>query len=217
MSPSTSREASGRRYALSPRRATIVRAHGRSSVGVVGRQLNTLRRLGVSETPVGANGPRMITSRRCGSVVIALPPEPPPANDQSCGRIRSSYGPSNRRTNAADTTCWPALIGIGSVYIEIAPRPSAAPDGQRLVADERDALAVDRDVDVLEPGIVAAGERHLERVLGVGREHVLGHQPAARAERRAGARDPTGAATRSWCSCRCDRRPRRCDRRPPCG
>jgi hypothetical protein len=74
-------------------------------------------------------GPRIVNWRRWGSVVMPVPPEPPPANDQSCGRMRSSYGPSDLRTNAAETTCCPALTLIGSVGIGMPPRPSAPPDG----------------------------------------------------------------------------------------
>ena len=61
----------------------------------------------------------------CGSVVMPAPPEPPPAYDQSCGRIRSSYGPSIFLMNAAATLCWPALTRIGSVRSGVWPRPSA--------------------------------------------------------------------------------------------
>ena len=57
------------------------------------------------------------------------PPEPPPANDQSCGRIKSSYGPSVLRTNAAATLCCPARTTIGSVRTPRPPRPSAPPAG----------------------------------------------------------------------------------------
>src|SRR6185503_15391945 len=100
--PSTSAALVGRRYAAVDRRETIVRAHGRSSAAVVGRHVKTFLRLAVSEIPLALNGPLMMTSRRWGSVVMPAPPDPPPANDQSCGRMRSSYGPSVRRTNAAD-------------------------------------------------------------------------------------------------------------------
>jgi hypothetical protein len=37
------------------------------------------------------------------------------AIDHSSGVIRSCTGPSNRRTNAADTRCGPAVIATGSV------------------------------------------------------------------------------------------------------
>ena len=49
---------------------TILRAQGISSVGDSGRQTNTLRRLGVSETPVTVSGPVMLRSRRCGRMVM---------------------------------------------------------------------------------------------------------------------------------------------------
>ena len=53
------------------------------------------------------------------------PPDPPPAIDQSWGRIRSSYGPSNPRMKAAETLRWPARTKIRPVLIGAAPRPSA--------------------------------------------------------------------------------------------
>ena len=71
-------------------RDMIWRAQRRSSDGTVGRQLKIFCRLAVSEMPVTRYGPLMTKSFTCGSVVIPGPPEPPPANDQSCGRIRSS-------------------------------------------------------------------------------------------------------------------------------
>ena len=107
----------------------ICRAHGRSSDGTVGRQLKIFWRAGVSAIPVGRYGPLMTKSFTCGSVVMPGPPEPPPANDQSCGRIRSSYGPSCRRTKVAATLCCPAFTSTGSVRIGTAPRPSAPPAG----------------------------------------------------------------------------------------
>ena len=113
------------------------------------------------------------------------PPEPPPAFDHSCGLIRSSYGPSVRLMNAAATLCWPALTRIGSVKSGVAPLPSAAICGPFSYCEQRHALAVDRDVDVLEARVVAVGERHLERVLAVGGEHVIDDHAAARAVRRA--------------------------------
>src|ERR1041384_2146690 len=99
---------SGRRYASAPIFAMICLAHGRSSLDVVGRQLKIFWRLGVSDRPGVFDGPLMTTSRRGASVVMPGPPEPPPAYDQSCGRIRSSYGPSIFLTNAAATDRWPA-------------------------------------------------------------------------------------------------------------
>jgi hypothetical protein len=49
------------------------RAQGASSAAVVGRQMNTLRRLTVSDTPVTLNGPLMLKSRTCGAVVMPTP------------------------------------------------------------------------------------------------------------------------------------------------
>ena len=57
-------------------------------------------------------------------------------------------------------------------------RPAAAP----RVVEERDALAIDRDVEVLHAGVGAGGEDEREGVLAVGREGVLHDHPAARAE-----------------------------------
>ena len=59
--------------------------------------------------------------------------------------------PRAARTNAAATRCWPAATRIGSVADE--SRAAAVRDrrrGPRLVVEQRDPLAVDRDVDVLE-------------------------------------------------------------------
>src|SRR4026209_960477 len=69
----------------------------------------------------------MMRSRMCGSVVMPEPPEPPPANDQSCGRIRSSYGPSNRRTHVAASVCYPALIDTGLGRSRAPPPPAPGP------------------------------------------------------------------------------------------
>ena len=60
-----------------------------------------------------------------------------------------------------------------------------AGDVDQLVLHQRDALAVDRNVDVLEAGVLARVERHLELVFTVGGEHVVDDHAAARAERRA--------------------------------
>ena len=54
-----------------------------------------------------------------------------------------------------------------------------------LVVEERDALAVDRDVDVLEVRSDAAFDDHAELIHPVGGEDVLGDDAAARTERRA--------------------------------
>ena len=63
--------------------------------------------------------------------------------------------------------------------------PVGAGPAVRVVGQERDPLAVDRDVDVLEPRVGAGGEGHPEGVFGVRRERVVHHQPAARAVGRA--------------------------------
>ena len=51
-------------------------AHAISSFGDSGRQTNTLRRLGVSDTPVTREGPTMANSRRWGTVVTPDTPLP---------------------------------------------------------------------------------------------------------------------------------------------
>ena len=70
ISGSTSPLVAGSRYASVARRLMICDAHAASSLGDVGRHVKILRRLGVSETPVTLNGPVMLKSRRCGSIVI---------------------------------------------------------------------------------------------------------------------------------------------------
>ncbi len=74
---------------------------------------------------------------------------------------------------------------IGSVKSGVAPLPSARDLRAVLVLQQRHALAVDRDVDVLEARVVAVGERDLERVLAVGGKDVIDDHAAARAVRRA--------------------------------
>jgi hypothetical protein len=65
-------------------------------------------------------------------------------------------------------------------------RPAAvgAAGGAGLVFDQRDAFAVDGDVDVLEARVAARVDRHLEDVFSVSREDVLDDHAAARAVRR---------------------------------
>src|SRR4029077_9962584 len=57
--------------------------------------------------------------------------------------------------------------------------------GARLVFEQGDPLAVDRDIDVLEPGVRPGDEIDLEHVLAIRREDVLDDHAAAGAERRA--------------------------------
>ena len=57
--------------------------------------------------------------------------------------------------------------------------------GARLGLEQRDPLAVDRDVDVLEPRVRTRHQIDLEHVLAVGRKDVLDDHAAARPERRA--------------------------------
>src|SRR5262249_3392533 len=57
---------------------------------------------------------------------------------------------------------------------------TAGPAGRTgLVLDQRDALAVDRHVDVLEARVRSRHEIDLEDVLGVGRKHMIDDQAAA--------------------------------------
>ena len=74
-----------------------------------------MRRLGVSETPTAFCGPTIARSMMCGGIVVPTLAAPFDASDQSCGLIRSSYGPSACLTNATETVCGPAVMLIGSV------------------------------------------------------------------------------------------------------
>src|SRR3954469_7893541 len=96
-------------------RVTICSAHARCAAAAVGRQVKIALRLGVSEMPVMLVGPLIAISMTYGGSVVPALPVPFDARDQSCGLIRSSYGPSVRRTNAAVTRCWPALTLTGAV------------------------------------------------------------------------------------------------------
>ena len=116
---------------------------------------------------------------------MPLPPDPPPANDQPCGLIEilvRALGAAHERRRHL------VLAGADEDRLG-ADRRLAAAIGRRhrrqLVVEQRDALAVHRDVDVLEAGVLAGVEGHLDLVLGVGRERVLHHHAAARAVGRA--------------------------------
>ena len=98
------------------------------------------------------------------------------------------HRPFERRMNAADTRCGPAVIAIGSVR-------RLTPSGSERVhpaidVEQRDALAVDRNLDLLRrlggvqrraavpvqrPGRLVV-ERHAEPVLAVGGERVHDRQ-----------------------------------------
>ena len=65
----TSRSVAVRRNACEASAVTIVCAHCVCCAGCGGWQAKILRRLGVSDTPVGSNGPVIAMSRRCGRVV----------------------------------------------------------------------------------------------------------------------------------------------------
>ncbi len=116
---------------------------------------------------------------------MPLPPDPPPANDQPCGLIEilvRALGAAHERRRHL------VLAGADEDRLG-ADRRLAAAIGRRhrreLVVEQRDALAVHRDVDVLEAGVLAGVEGHLDLVLGVSRERVLHHHAAARAVGRA--------------------------------
>src|SRR5919107_1597003 len=121
MSPSLSCAVSVRRYALVPNRFRISDAQALSDTVLDGRHEKMMRRLGVSETPAAFCGPTMPRSMMCGGIVVPELAVPPDASDQSCGLIRSSYGPSPRLTNATDTRCGPAVIRSGSVRYRSTP------------------------------------------------------------------------------------------------
>ena len=91
-------------------------AHAVSAAAFAGWQLKMSLRLAVSERPVTFDGPRTANSMMCGGVVLPALAVPFDASDHSLGLIRSSYGPSERRTNDTETFCCPALIAIGSVW-----------------------------------------------------------------------------------------------------
>src|SRR5688572_6872389 len=118
MSAFTSFAASGRRYAAPPSREMIFSAHGRASLGDVGRHVKIWRRLGVSDTPVGLYGPVTTRSDRCGILVM-------PCSDPICvsamlwpiGARLSLTGPSNVLMNAAAMRCGPARTVIGGVLM----------------------------------------------------------------------------------------------------
>src|SRR4029078_4341105 len=111
----------------------ICSAHGRSSALEAGRKEKMILRLGVSETPVTLVGPITATSMIAGGVVVPALAVPFEALDQSVGRIKSSYGPSFRRTKATDTDFWPAFTKIGSLLMMSTPSGLSANDWVGLI------------------------------------------------------------------------------------
>src|SRR6476646_2162683 len=111
----------------------ICSAHGFSSAFDAGRQEKTILRLGVSEMPVTLVGPITATSMIAGGVVVPALAVPFEALDQSVGRMRSSYGPSLRRTNATDTVFWPAFTKTGSLLMMSTPSGLSANDWVGLI------------------------------------------------------------------------------------
>ena len=87
----------------------------------------------------------------------------------------------------------------------------------RLVFEQGDPLAVDGDIDVLEPGVRPGDEVDLEHVLAIGREDVVDDHAAAGAERR--ALDVVPRVLRHIPRVGVDRidRTAHADRRPPAG
>ena len=172
----------------------------------VGRQReDASARLGVSEMPVALYGPAMIRSRRCGSVVMPAPPEPPPANDQSCGRIKilvRAFEPADERGRdpccaGADQDRLGAHRHAAAAVGRRRPgrsRTSAAPRARR-----RSRCRCPRS-GRCRPTMIA----QLEHVLAVGREDVVDHDAAARAVRRALDVIPRVLrhVARDWCRCR---------------
>ena len=65
--------------------------------------------------------------------------------------------------------------------------PAAVGSGPAIgvVGQQRNALPINRDVHILDAGVRSRGEGHPEGVLGVGREYMVHHQPAAGAVGRA--------------------------------
>ena len=119
------------------------------------------------------------------------------ASDQSSGEIRSCSGPSNRRMNAAETRCGPAVTAIGSV-LRFTPSGSDV-FIQRSISSSATRDAVDGDLYLLgrvrrvqrrtSVPVQRAGrlviEGHPEPVVAIGRERVHDRDAAARAIRRA--------------------------------
>ena len=172
--------------------ARILVAQGISSAADSGRQENTRRRLGVSETPVTVWGPRIANSRRCGSVVTPETPLPICVSARVCstGASRSSNGASDWTRNAAETRCGPAFTRNGRRLQVHAVRIRLA--HARVDLDDGLPFAVDRQLDLLALDAAAeqlAGrdrvQHHPERILAVGREIVDDRDAAARPERRA--------------------------------
>ncbi len=149
------RERTAIRARAEPRHDLRRRRRARAS-GFDGWQVKIILRLGVSEMPGDLRRADDRQSRcTCGGVVVPALALPFDAIDQSCGLIRSSYGPSVRRTNddghvAADR---PSPGSDRSCRVVRAER-RVGRSGVRFTPfsywKQRDALAVDRDVDVLE-------------------------------------------------------------------
>src|SRR5688500_14233050 len=96
-------------------RVMIWSAHAAAANEADGRHENTIFRLGDSDRPTVLLGPMTVSSMMCGGTVVPALFVPAAASDQSWGLIKSSYGPSVRRTKAADTRCCPAFTRIGSL------------------------------------------------------------------------------------------------------
>jgi hypothetical protein len=73
--------------------------------------------LGVSEIPVTLRGPMTAISMTCGGSVVPALAVPFDAFDQSCGLIRSSYGPSPAANERRRDLFLAGLIAIGSLLM----------------------------------------------------------------------------------------------------
>ena len=110
------------------------------------------------------------------------PPEPPPANDRRAANqvLVGTVDLADERSRhlvlpGADHNRFGA-DGATATAVGAARRSG-------LVREQPDTFAVNGDVDVLELREQIRRELHLEHVFGVGREHVIDDDAAARAER----------------------------------
>ena len=182
---SISAAVSGRRYASPPSRVTICRAQAtlvRGRGRTAAEDLLPARRHRDAGGLVGTANDDVAQLRQ--------------RRDAAAARAAAGVRPLVRldqifvRTVGALDECGRDLVlaGLDEHRIREERCRAAAVGGDLrtvLVGEQRHALAVDRNVDVLEARVVAVGERHFERVLAVGREHVIDDHAAARAVRRA--------------------------------
>ena len=203
-------------------RVTIFSAHGRASSGDVGRQVKIRRRLGVSDTPVGLNGPVTTKSRRCGSVREAVLRADLRVGDavrrsarccrspapRTCGRTPPRRAAA-RRARASASVCSSTPFGIGLRHpaVDVEQRRRA-----RRRPRSRSARRTARPSRRAGPSESRAATR--EDVLAVGRERV--HRPRRRRACRAARprRAPTATPGAAPCTSRSRARVRIADREP---